>query len=86
MIPPKDDLPLIICIPVVARPDFKSNYSHYESVPCPDCGGQMWLGVRSKIMADAGKGHPTCGYCAHEKYQITFEDMGRMQKLTDFDV
>lgn len=81
----KDDLPLILCIPVATKPDLKADYSHYESVPCPDCGEQMWLGIRSKIMKEAGKGYATCAHCAYFKYHVTPADIDKIKRLTDLD-
>ena len=75
---------LIVCIPVSAAPDFKTEYSVYEKVPCPDCGEEMWLGERSKVMRDQGI-HATCAYCAHFKFRVTKEAVNSLKKLTDFD-
>jgi hypothetical protein len=79
------ELSLAICIPVSLRPKWETEYSTYESIPCPDCGERMWIGIRQKIMVDQGKAHATCALCSIQKYGVTEKDIDRIQTLTDSD-
>jgi len=80
-----NDLPLIVCVPVSFKAIMDENYSVYEQVACPECGEDMWLGMRSKILRDQGKGFAVCGYCAIRVYGLRKNEADNMELLTDKD-
>jgi hypothetical protein len=47
---------IIVCVPVATHPDFpkKATYSHYSEAECDGCKQKVWLGERSKALADSG--------------------------------
>jgi hypothetical protein len=65
-----DDVQVGACVPVWLAPELPSiaTYSKYESVPCPHCKHQMWLGERMKAKRDKEGIEVLCMLCLVNKH------------------
>lgn len=66
---------LAACVPVKLKPRWpKEPPEKYELADCPDCGEQMWLGLKQKAEVEAGRAQATCMLCAILKYGAAADD------------